>query len=723
MIKWLKRLLPLVVISCMLFVTAASAATNLSLTGKNITVTVRGAVGNTAVATVTVTDGAGAPIANETVTFSTTQGTLQSTTAVTDGSGVATATVTGLTGGETIVTATLGDGGSASAPAFGYADFSNNTLNGQLSLSGLSDSDPGVYAPYDVRAHFVESSIMLNNKQWNPGYGVALYGKPISLAANKSFSTAFTFDIQGAADNGFAFFLSKDITTAVGYDSTDKAIGLPKTGTNAIVEFDTKQNSGQNDADANHIGFDTVSGGSITYGQAQELALKLANKSKRYVWIDYNGAADTLTVSVAATADRTTAETMTVAHAGIASLLTGDTVHAGFVSTIYDTTSRTDIDSWYFNSEYAPIAQPQGAVLGDLNGDGTVDQTDLDLVNAGISAGTAWTAAQLAVIDLNKDGVVNSTDTQNIQNIIDSQSGNTGSASDTMNNLVAAIQSKNSQVFRCSVWQNGTYLEHYFMNLSACQNVYSVSKVITSTAVGLAYDRGLLNLDDPIVNYLGDHLPDTYSANLSKVTVRNLLTQTTGIANGNLFETDRYTTPSPYGDDWVKRELALDIPYEPGTTFTYSNSNYFLLACIVEKVSGMSLDMFLKKNLFGDMGIQEFSWERSPEGHIMGATGCYMRLDDMNKIGQLYLNNGVYGGKQLLSKAYVTMATTPYANNSGTPYGFGFLKNSDGDVFVNGANGQMIYFSKAYNAVVAIQGFQNDFATDILAHDVLRQGK
>ena len=153
--------------------------------------------------------------------------------------------------------------------------------------------------------------------------------------------------------------------------------------------------------------------------------------------------------------------------------------------------------------------------------------------------------------------------------------------------------------------------------------------------------------------------------------------------------------------------------------FTYDNGNYYMLSCIVEKVTELPLDRFLKTTLFRRMGIREFAWERCPLEHTMGATGCYMGLEDLNKIGRLYALGGSYEGRQLLSREWVEMAAAPYPNTSGTPYGFGFSRRPSGDFFCGGAHNQFLYISPAQKIAVAIQGYDDTQQMDQLIEQAI----
>ncbi len=279
-----------------------------------------------------------------------------------------------------------------------------------------------------------------------------------------------------------------------------------------------------------------------------------------------------------------------------------------------------------------------------------------------------------------------------------------------------AIEQSGAEFFRMALWQDGAYFAHEFLPMSACSNLYSISKVLTSTGVGLAYDEGLLKLEDPIVKYLGNHVPEEADPKIREVTVRHLLTQTSGIGQGSLFEADRYLGT---GEDWIARVLGRAMPHQPGTVFTYDNGNYYMLSCIVEKVTELPLDRFLKTTLFRRMGIREFAWERCPLEHTMGATGCYMGLEDLNKIGRLYALGGSYEGRQLLSREWVEMAAAPYPNTSGTPYGFGFSRRPSGDFFCGGAHNQFLYISLAQKIAVAIQGYDDTQQMDQLIEQAI----
>ncbi|MBQ8587394.1 MAG: serine hydrolase [Oscillospiraceae bacterium] len=180
---------------------------------------------------------------------------------------------------------------------------------------------------------------------------------------------------------------------------------------------------------------------------------------------------------------------------------------------------------------------------------------------------------------------------------------------------------------------------------------YSMTKTVTSLAIGIAEDQGLLSVEDPIVKYFPDLLPENPHPNLEKITIRHLLTMSCGI------DTDTY--PQIFvQDNWPRAFLAQDFPKKPGTHFLYCTHGSHMLSAIITRVSGLSLEDYVNHHLFHPMGIYEAKWEHSPEGLTAGGMGLSLRPDSLVKIARLFLGKGVFEGKRLLSQRYLDMATT-----------------------------------------------------------------
>ncbi|MCR5485522.1 MAG: beta-lactamase family protein [Clostridiales bacterium] len=188
---------------------------------------------------------------------------------------------------------------------------------------------------------------------------------------------------------------------------------------------------------------------------------------------------------------------------------------------------------------------------------------------------------------------------------------------------------------------------------NACQNVYSIAKTYTMTAIGFLYDRGLVQPDTRIVDILNDEIPSDADERWGVCTVDMALRHRLGLPGGFL---DIDCEPSTnFGEDFLTYLFKTPLIYDPDTDSRYSDGAYYLLSRIVGKISGQHLDDFLWKELFVKTDVLEVAMSHCPYGHPIGASGLYIRSSDMVKLGQLYLLNGVYKGKRLLSEEWVKL--------------------------------------------------------------------
>lgn len=236
--------------------------------------------------------------------------------------------------------------------------------------------------------------------------------------------------------------------------------------------------------------------------------------------------------------------------------------------------------------------------------------------------------------------------------------------------------------------------------------LYSLSKSFTSTAVGLAIAEGKLSLDDPVLKFFPDEAPAQPSANLRAMRVRDLLRMVTG----NQTEAALFgaVDSSMQRATWVKRFLAHPVPFKPGTHFLYNSPATYMQAAIVQKVTGQTALDYLMPRVLAPLGIEKPVWVSSPEGINAGAYGLSVRTEDIAKLGQLYLQKGVWKGKQLVPAAWVAEATARQTSNGSAPtsdwdqgYGYQFWQSRHG-FRGDGAFGQYMLILPQYDAVVAI---------------------
>lgn len=182
--------------------------------------------------------------------------------------------------------------------------------------------------------------------------------------------------------------------------------------------------------------------------------------------------------------------------------------------------------------------------------------------------------------------------------------------------------------------------------------MYSCSKSFTATAVGFAVTEGTLSLEDKVVSFFPEYLPEKVSPYLASLNIKDLLSMTVGM------DPDPSFTLSVTHDNWVKGFLNTPIVDEPGTKFLYNSLGTYMAGAIVQKVTGQTLVEYLKPRLFDPLGIEGLDWETDLLGYNVGGWGLRIKTEDMAKFAQLFLQKGKWNGKQLLPEAWVAEATT-----------------------------------------------------------------
>ncbi|MDR0619788.1 MAG: beta-lactamase family protein [Bacteroidales bacterium] len=250
------------------------------------------------------------------------------------------------------------------------------------------------------------------------------------------------------------------------------------------------------------------------------------------------------------------------------------------------------------------------------------------------------------------------------------------------------------------------------------QTIYSCSKTFTATAIGLLQDKGLLSVEDKVISFFPNELPDSVSPNLASMRIKDLLTMSCGLGE------------EPHGirssDKWVRNFLAYPVDNKPGTVFKYNSMATFMLSAIVQKVTGQRLLDFLQQELFSVLGIKDVDWEISPEGINTGGWGLRAHIEDMAKLGQLYLQKGKWNGKQILSEKWVNEATGAQImqNPSATEqerlqsdwlqgYGYQIWRCRHNSFRGDGAYGQFIIVLPDKDAVIAVQASVSDMQAEI----------
>jgi CubicO group peptidase (beta-lactamase class C family) len=232
--------------------------------------------------------------------------------------------------------------------------------------------------------------------------------------------------------------------------------------------------------------------------------------------------------------------------------------------------------------------------------------------------------------------------------------------------------------------------------------LWSLSKSFTSTAIGLAQDEGLLSIDDLVISFFPEDIPEELSSNLKAMRISDLLRMNTGQAVEPSFR-------NMQSDNWVSAFLAHKVDYKPGTHFKYNSMATYMCSAILQEVTGITMVDYLTPRLFEPLGIQKPTWETDPKGVNVGGWGLSVRTEDISKLGQLYLQKGKWEGKQLLSEAWVEAATSNQTSNGSNPesdwdqgYGYQFWQCRYNAYRGDGAFGQYCLVMPEQDAVIAI---------------------
>jgi CubicO group peptidase (beta-lactamase class C family) len=256
------------------------------------------------------------------------------------------------------------------------------------------------------------------------------------------------------------------------------------------------------------------------------------------------------------------------------------------------------------------------------------------------------------------------------------------------------------------------YLGHMQSNQDNMHSLYSVTKSFTSALIGIAIEEGYIdNTSLKVVDFFPESTIENLDSRKKNMTLHHLLTMTTG------FEWDEWT-----GDRALKMmrsanpvEYMLDLPMknEPGTVLTYCTGASHLLSAIIQKTTGKTTLEFARKYLFIPLGIFDVQWTYDQQYIYHGGHGLSLASRDMAKFGHLYLNNGTWNGKQIVSTDWVTKSTQSYNffhENSGYGYQWWIFPQSN-VYYASGLYGQSIYVAPENDVVVV---FTADISSNLI---------
>ena len=216
--------------------------------------------------------------------------------------------------------------------------------------------------------------------------------------------------------------------------------------------------------------------------------------------------------------------------------------------------------------------------------------------------------------------------------------------------------------------------ETYYQGQTATtrHELYSVTKSFTGTLVGIAADKGWLDIHQPVLATFPERQFAAVDARKQAMTVENLLTMTAGL---DWTEDDSSYTQLYRSADWVRYMLNLPMAADPGSTFLYNSGASHVLSAVVNTAVQPARAGHLLLCPAGALSARWGSipqWERDSQGIPIGGWGLQLTPRDMAKLGFLYLHEGVWEGKQLVPAAWVKTATQKHAPTLPGDLGYGY---------------------------------------------------
>lgn len=233
------------------------------------------------------------------------------------------------------------------------------------------------------------------------------------------------------------------------------------------------------------------------------------------------------------------------------------------------------------------------------------------------------------------------------------------------------ILTNNWKVYGVEVYENGELIHSFGDTNTKLHEIFSATKTILSIAVGIVWDRGLIDLEKSILEYLPQEqlakISEQQIDTFKKITVHRLLCMSVA---GFPFR--------PRGNNFLEFTLNCKLENPEIKIFDYSNLSAYLVGVALTTVLGYDAGKFVEENILLPLGINRYELGYSPEGYFYGASKMRLSVHDFSKIGLLLMNKGCYEEKRIVSEKYIEMATSVQQMNKEGGYGYFIWKYKDG---------------------------------------------
>jgi CubicO group peptidase (beta-lactamase class C family) len=245
----------------------------------------------------------------------------------------------------------------------------------------------------------------------------------------------------------------------------------------------------------------------------------------------------------------------------------------------------------------------------------------------------------------------------------------------------------------------------------------SITKTVTSTLIGIAIDRGLIeSVDTKVYTLIPEFAELIRDPAFKNISLKHIMTMTSGL---DWNERVSYNDPRNdefqmvESDNWINYVLSKPVAEPPGTRYNYNTGSIHLLSAVLKSVSGMHAHQFAEKHLLHPMGIYGYQWNKDPMGYpCTGGTdgGIGLRTRDVAKFGWLFLRDGTWNGRRIVSEQWIQEAPRNYTELSGSrKYAYNWFSGAmtvSGKRFeyiaTLGYGGQTLYIVPEYDLILVI---------------------
>lgn len=261
---------------------------------------------------------------------------------------------------------------------------------------------------------------------------------------------------------------------------------------------------------------------------------------------------------------------------------------------------------------------------------------------------------------------------------------------------------------------------HPYIKGRRVHTLQSVTKSVTSAVIGAAIQQQKIrNVQTPLLSFFDQYDLTRVDARLRKATLADLLTMRTGI---EWHESDRplddtnTTIQLERSPDWIRFTLSQPMDAEPGAKWVYNSGGSQLMSEVIRRATGMHADAYAERFLFGPLGIRDYYWKKTPTGHPDTEGGLYLEAEDLARIGQLFLNDGVWNGRRVLPAGWARESTARHVEQitpNGPGYGYQWWRYDRRGTEVwagNGFGGQFLLVMPQHR-IVAVVNSWNVFGT------------